>query len=282
LRILLTGAKGFTGKHFKKIAAKNNHEVIEVQSDLTDIDALKAELKSLKFEAVVHLAAISFVGYQNKNDFYTVNVVGTTNLLDALVQANQPLESVLLASSANIYGNCESSPISEDQSPAPVNHYAASKVTMELMAKNYMHQLPIFFVRPFNYTGVGQDASFIIPKLVSHFKRKAEVIELGNIQVEREFNDVRFICDAYLKLLELFNVGDVYNICTNNPMSLTSVIDELSTITNHKIVITVNPAFVRANEIFRLCGDNKKLINQVGDINQYAIEDTLTWMLSEA
>lgn len=281
MRILLTGANGFTGRHFKEIALKNNHEVIQLRSDLTDFSYLESELDNQEFDAVVHLAAISFVDHQKKNDFYNVNVVGTTNLLDVLVRRNEPLKSVLIASSANIYGNCESSPIKEEQSPAPVNHYAASKVVMELMAKNYINRLPLFFVRPFNYTGIGQDESFVIPKIISHFKRKSEKIELGNIQVEREFNDVRFVCNAYLKLLNDSKIGETYNICTNRPMSLLSVIDRVSDLTSHKLQISVNPAFVRANEIHRLSGDNTKLLSLVGDVNNYEIEDTLTWMLEQ-
>lgn len=281
MKILLTGAQGFTGKHFKNIALKCNHEIVELESDITNIDLLKAELSEASFDAVVHLAAISFVGHQDLNAFYGVNLIGTTNLLDVLSTLDTLPKAVLIASSANIYGNCDASPIDENQVASPQNHYATSKYAMEMMARTYLDRLPIFFVRPFNYTGVGQDESFIIPKLVSHFKRKAKVVELGNINVEREFNDVRFICDAYLKLLDKFNIGDVYNVCTNKPMPLSDVISKLSSLTNHHIEIMVNPLFLRSNEIHRLSGKDKKLINLLGDVNQYSIDETLLWMLSE-
>src|SRR5690606_29793103 len=133
--------------------------------------------------------------------------------------------SVLLASSANVYGNTECSPIAETQPPAPVNHYAMSKLAMEHMARTYADRLPLFFTRPFNYTGPGQDASFVIPKLVTHFARRAPAVELGNLDVEREFNDVRFVCEAYLSLLQKAVPGEVYNICTGAPLTLRAVID---------------------------------------------------------
>ena len=169
---------------------------------------------------VVHLAAISFVGHGNADDFYRVNVVGTVNLLEALLKLEKKPTKVLIASSANVYGNCEISPISESQQPLPVNHYAMSKLAMELMARTYLSRLPIFFTRPFNYIGLGQAESFVIPKLISHFTKKAEVIELGNLNVEREFNDVRFVCDAYLRLLDVAKPGESYNICSGKPCLL--------------------------------------------------------------
>jgi len=154
----------------------------------------------------------------------------------------------------HIDGNTLASPIVEVQSPAPVNHYATSKAAMEYMAMPYSSVLPLFFVRPFNYTGPLQSPNFIIPKLVSHFVKKSEVIELGNIDVEREFNDVRFVCDTYIKLLTTAKVGDICNIFTGTPISLTKIIETLAQLTGYKIKVVINPSFVRSNEIKQLYG----------------------------
>lgn len=279
LKILLTGTDGFTGRHFAVMAQAAGHDVLPLQANLTDRAAVLAEVLAAAPEAVVHLAAISFVGHADASAFYDVNVIGTLNLLDALAALAQPPRSVLLASSANVYGNCEQSPITEAQPPAPVNHYAMSKLAMEYMARTYLDRLPLFFVRPFNYTGPGQAESFVIPKLVAHFARRVEAVELGNLDVEREFNDVRFVCEAYLQLLQKAKPGEVYNICTGKPVTLKAVLALLSQITGHQLQVKVNPAFVRKNEIHRLCGSPDKLAGVVGEIASPALADTLGWML---
>jgi nucleoside-diphosphate-sugar epimerase len=282
LRLLVTGADGFTGRHFVAAARTCGHDVLALQTNLNDKVALQAEVVQAAPQAVVHLAAISFVGHADASAFYNVNVIGTLNLLDALTALPQVPRSVLLASSANVYGNCEQSPITELQLAAPVNHYAMSKLAMEHMARTYADRLPLFFVRPFNYTGPGQDLSFVIPKLVAHFARRAEVVELGNLDVEREFNDVRFVCEAYLQLLDKATPGEVYNICTGQPVTLRAVLALLTDITGHQLQVKVNPAFVRQNEIHRLCGSPAKLVGAVGEIASPPLADTLRWMLREA
>ncbi len=278
-KILTTGAAGFTGLFFKATAEAAGHIVVPMRANLTDKAAVAAEVAQAQPDAVVHLAAISFVGHADDAAFYAVNVVGTVNLLTALAALPVKPSKVLLASSANIYGNCDASPITELQPAAPVNHYAMSKLAMEHMALTYADRLPIVVARPFNYTGPGQAAQFLIPKLVSHFARKADRIELGNLHVEREFNDVRMVCDVYLRLLEKGAPGQAYNVCSGKPYTLQHVISTLEQITGHSMRVQVNPAFVRANEVHRLCGSPAKLLDCVGTVPVPTLEDTLGWML---
>ena len=282
MKILLTGAAGFTGLFFRSAAEASGHQVLALQADLTDQAAVAAEVLQAAPDAAVHLAAISFVGHADDTAFYGVNVVGTMNLLAGLAALPVKPTKVLLASSANVYGNCDASPIAEDQPAAPVNHYAMSKLAMEHMARTYLDRLPVVFTRPFNYTGPGQAPNFLIPKLVSHFAQRAPAIELGNLHVEREFNDVRMVCDAYLALLAHGVPGEVYNVCSGHPYTLQHVIGLLSDITGHTMDVRVNPAFVRANEVHRLCGSPTKLLACTGSLPVPALEDTLRWMLAEA
>lgn len=281
MKILVTGVLGFTGRHFHDIAAAAGHEVIGLKSNLANKGALDHEIQLVAPDVVVHLAAISFVGHENAKAFYEVNVVGTTNLLTALMHLQKPPTSVLIASSANVYGNSLISPISESQPLAPVNHYAASKMAMEHMARTYTDKLPLFFTRPFNYTGPGQTDSFIIPKLVSHFARRAALVELGNIDVEREFNDVRYVCQCYLQLLGKLSGGEAINVCSGQPVTLKSVIEILAALTDHKIETRINPAFVRDNEIHRLCGSPANLEGIIGKMPVPPLAETLRWMLEQ-
>ena len=280
--MLVTGADGFTGVHFVKQAREAGYDVFEFNADLTNTLAVQNQVNAAAPDAVVHLAAISFVGHDKASAFYEVNVIGTLNLLDALLKLPKPPSRVLLASSANVYGNCEQSPILETQAPAPLNHYAMSKLAMEHLALTYVDRLPLFVVRPFNYTGPGQVESFVVPKIVAHFKNRATTVELGNLTVEREYNDVRMVTDAYLKLLDKAVVGQIYNICSSKTYTLHQVIDALTGLTGHQIDVVVNPAFVRANELHRLCGDATKLTQTIGAGGSIALRDTLRWMLETA
>jgi len=282
LKILLTGTDGFTGRHFAAMAQAAGHDVLPLQANLTDCAAVQAEVLIAAPDAVVHLAAISFVCHADDNAFYAVNVVGTTNLLAALAQLPKRPHRVLLASSANIYGNCTQSPIAEDQPPAPVNHYAMSKLAMEHMARTYADRVPLVITRPFNYTGPGQDVNFVIPKLVEHFAQRAPSIALGNLHVEREFNDVQMVCSAYLKLLQQGALGETYNVCSGQPYTLQHVINTLTRITGHQIQVEVNPAFVRANEVHRLCGSPAKLQASIGSLEYPPLEATLRRMLESS
>ena len=148
-------------------------------------------------------------------------------------------------------------------------------------ARNYA-PLPVVIARPFNYTGPGQAASFLVPKLVAHFQRREAHIELGDLQVEREFNDVRFVSQAYLRLLEEGVPGEVYNLCTGRAFPLLQVIEILERLTGHTPTVDVDPALLRANEVRRLCGDPAKLLATVGPLPQPSLQETLAWMLAKA
>lgn len=279
MNTLVTGLSGFTGHYLQVELETHGHTVVGLNSDLTDYEVVAAEVARVQPEAVVHLAGIAFVGHGNANAFYEVNLIGTRNLLDALAQHAPDVRSILLASSANVYGNRSEGILSEDATPAPTNDYAVSKLAMELMASLWVDRLPLFIVRPFNYTGIGQDEKFLIPKIVSNFREKQPVIELGNLDVWREFGDVRSVVDAYRRLLDNCPAGATLNICTGQTYSLREVIALCEKITEHSLEINVNPQFVRANEVRVLTGDNSLLNKVIGDGLSYELEDTLRWML---
>lgn len=279
MRLLLTGAAGFSGRHFTQAATAAGYEVFALHVDLTDALAVATEVAHVAPTHVVHLAAISAVTHADESAFYQVNLFGTLNLLKALAALPVLPEKVLLASSANVYGNQDDAAIAETICPKPVNHYAMSKLAMEHMAATYADKLPLVITRPFNYTGVGHDLRFVIPKIVDHFARRAPVIELGNLDVYREYNDVRQVCDVYLKLLDTGLAGEAYNVCSGRAVSLREVLALMSELTDWHPEVTVNPAFVRANEIKTLAGSVEKLRACVGAVNAGDLKALLTWML---
>jgi len=251
-----------------------------------DIEALEKEVLQSAPDAVIHCAGISFIASKDQEAFYRVHALGTSNLLNALAKLPQKPEKILLASSATVYGNAALTPTPEGYPLKPIDHYAMSKVAMEEMAKTFFDSLSIIIARPFNYTGPGQHDNFLIPKLIRHFVQRIPTIELGNLNVEREFNDVSTICQAYLALLEHGVPGETYNVGTGKVRSLATVVDTLVQLTNHPIKITVNPDFVRANEVRRMCGDATKLRTLLSRHNVAlpipALEETLQKMLDQA
>jgi GDP-6-deoxy-D-talose 4-dehydrogenase len=279
MRLLLTGAEGFTGRHLTVAAQAAGYEVVGLRSDLTDATAVAAEVAAVAPTHVVHLAAISAVTHADEAAFYRVNLFGTLNLLKALTALPAPPQKVLLASSANVYGNQGGAAITEMVCPKPVNHYAMSKLAMEHMAATYADQLPLVMTRPFNYTGVGHDLRFVIPKIVDHCMRRAPVIELGNLDVYREYNDVRHVCDVYLKLLDAGVASEIYNVCSGHAVSLREVLTRLTEMSGWQPEVRVNPAFVRANEIHTLAGNPEKLVSCIGPVSGSDLTSLLAWMI---
>lgn len=289
-RALLTGCHGFTGRYLAQELVTAGYEVVGLAHDgdppqagvlranLLDRAAVRQAVVEARADVVVHLAAISFVAHGDVDEIYRVNVVGTRNLLEALAECDHKPRSVVLASSANIYGNAKVEPITEETPPAPANDYAVSKLAIEYMARLWMGRLPITLVRPFNYTGVGQSENFLIPKIVAHFKRGDKLIELGNTDVARDFSDVRDVARAYVAIVDKAPAGQVINICSGVAHSLDDVLGMMAQIAGYTIEVLANPVFIRANEVRRLVGSNTRLRVLTNFVPTLSLSETLQWM----
>lgn len=288
-KALITGINGFTGHYMAEELRLAGYEVVGLgsdaatgvfQCDLLDRSNLIDLVAQVKPDVVVHLAGISFVAHGDTDAIYRTNVVGTRNLLEAVSKSGSKPKSVLLASSANIYGNATVEPIDETVQASPANDYAVSKIAMEYMARLWLEKLPIIFVRPFNYTGAGQSSNFLLPKIVDHFRRRAPILELGNLDVVRDFSDVRSVVKSYLLLVESgLTGGETFNICSGQGYSLQEILQMMRELSGHNPEIRVNPAFVRENEVHRLVGSRNKLDNVIGFVPNIPLRDTLKWML---
>ena len=289
---LVTGHHGFTGNYVVAALERAGYVVAGLTDAPLDLDAASVDLLDREAVAravtaaspdvVIHLAAIAFVAHGDAEAMYRTNVVGTRNLLEALASLRVAPSSVLLASSANVYGNNDAELLDENVPPRPANDYAVSKLAMEYMARLWMDRLPIVLARPFNYTGVGQSENFLLPKIVAHFRRGDRVIELGNIEVARDFSDVRFVAQTYVRLLDVVPDGDVVNLSSGVSVSLKQVIAMMGRIAGYDIEVRVNPAFVRGNEVARLTGDHSRLKGLIGELHMPPLEETLRWMYEAA
>lgn len=290
-RILITGEGGFTGKYLSDFLQRRYdceiHGLGHVRQDprlkvnLLNFDDLSYRINFVRPTHVVHLAAISFVSPDKISNTYNTNVVGTTNLLTTLLPHSNIIEKIIIVSSASVYQRQKiKTPLDEHANIAPYNHYGISKRCMEQLAELYKGDLPIDIVRPFNYTGVGQSENFLVPKIVNSFKRKAHELLLGNLDVERDFSDIRSIVYALSKLLFLKESGKLYNISSGEVISIREIIHLCEVITNHSLDIKENPCLVRNNELKSLLGNPKSLINTIGDFRLYNFQETLDWMFS--
>ena len=287
--VLVTGCGGFTGRYLLTHLRQAGYRVVglshnqangpdELECDITSPEQLDRVLTATRPNYIIHLAGISFVSHGNAREIYQVNLFGTLNLLDAVLRARLSPHKIIIASSANIYGNPQVELIDEDVCPAPINHYGVSKLAMEHMVRTYCDQLDILITRPFNYTGPGQAQRFVIPKIVNHFRERRRFIELGNLDVVRDFCDVRAVVDAYLQLMQCEADADVVNICSGRGIALSDIISTLNAIAGYDIEVRINPEFVRRNEIKRLIGDKRRLCSLIGTRPEYDIQDTLRMM----
>jgi len=298
IRTLITGAAGFTGAYLAPLLASRGHEVHGLfhgdepkdisgldrlyACDITDRGAVQSVVDEIQPQHVVHLAAIAYVEHQDVEQMYLANVCGTRNLLDALAGLVQTPRSVIIASSANVYGNSKRGILREDDPFAQANDYAVTKVATEFVASIYSARLPLIIVRPFNYTGRGQSFDFVVPKIVRNARERNPELELGNIDVARDFSDVRTVVDAYARLLEAPEaIGETFNVSSGSAISLKELLSLVGRLSGHHPAVAVNSNLVRKNDVRSLCGCSDKLREIIGPLKQIPIEETLRWMLED-
>ncbi len=288
-KVLITGINGFTGVHLERYLLSKGFDVYgtvmnspinntHYLCDITQIDQVESVISELKPDYLIHIAGISFPAENNASLIYDVNVIGTKNILRALAKHAVHPKKVILASSATIYGKQGEEVLDESMCPKPVNHYGCSKLSMEYMSANFFDTLDIIITRPFNYTGIGQEKHFLIPKIVSHYREDKKEIELGNLNVAREFNDIDYIIDSYYKLMICEAKSITVNLSSNQPIKLLDVIEIMNEIAGYRIKVSINPLFVRDNEIPSLSGSTALLETIIEPDNRKTIRKTLQAM----
>jgi GDP-6-deoxy-D-talose 4-dehydrogenase len=288
-RVLLTGSGGFTGRPLAARLREDGYEVIgltkgpgatdEITGDLLDRDWVQRTVAQTQPTVIVHLAAVSSTQQVDSNA-YSINVDGTSNLLNAATELRQRPRRVIIASSAAVYAPPrEDQPIAEDHPLEPRGPYGQSKQAMEHVASTFADHLPIIITRPFNYTGPGQDpAHFLIPKIVDHFARRAPHINLGNLDLFRDFSDLRRVVEIYARLVTRPVDYPVINICSGRTIHLASIIDLLREISDHAIEVVRDPALVRPGEPRVIQGSVERLHFALGDLPNPDFRDTLRSM----
>lgn len=308
-RILITGAGGFVAGYLSPTLPRafpearlflsvrlGDHAPLGVESDvipidLLDYDRLRDAIRNVRPDLIIHLAGQSSVagGIKGAAATWRVNLQGSMNLASACSEY-APSATFFFASSSEVYGESfRSGPVAEGACLRPLNAYARSKAAAEQMFQDILDpHARLVVVRPFNHIGPGQDQRFVVPSIAAQIaaieagKNRPE-LEVGNLDVERDFLDVRDVCAAYIRLLETApNLGlrSVYNVTTGSPRSIRSVIDIFRQLSSVQFDVVVRADRVRASEINRACGDGRLLESVTGWRPEIPFHETLRAVLN--
>lgn len=286
---MVTGATGFTGRPLMAAMAARGWTVRgfshdrggpdDRQGSLLDVADVTGAVEAFQPDVVVHLAGITFAAHPVAAEVYAVNVVGTANLLGALQALSKPPRLTIVASSATVYAQAQGpEPIGEDHPLQPLNHYGASKLAVEHMARIASARMPIQVVRPFNYTGPGQTPEFLAPKIVKHYAEGAAVMEIGNLDLDRDIGVVDDVVETYVRLIERGEAGPPLNICTGQALHLRDLIGAMEAISGRTLEVRVNPKFVRQGEPKVMIGDRARLDAAIGAWPRRPLTDALAQM----
>ncbi len=313
MQVLITGSDGFAGGHLIRhlraaapdlalhgtawrSAAERSDLAAQLASvttlDLRDPDAVTALVKTVRPDYVYHLAAQAFVPRSFEDPWETLenNIRGQLNLTLALLE-HQPDARLLVASSAEIYGMVppEKMPLTEDLPFAPENPYSVSKVTQDMLALQYhlSHGLATIRTRPFNHIGPGQSAQFVAPAFAMQIARieqglQEPVIHVGNLDVQRDFTDVRDVVAAYQAAMEKGQPGAAYNICSGSAHSIQALLDTLLSYCRVAVEVRVDPARLRPVDRPIVVGSAARLQADTGWAPRFSFETSLRDVLEEA
>lgn len=258
--------------------------------DLTDPQSL-ADLWPQLPDAVIHLAGQTFVpeAFRDPARTFDINLLGTLNLLQAL-KARGFKGPFLYVSSGDVYGQVDESalPITEQQPPCPRNPYAVSKLSAEYLSLQWglSEGWSVLVARPFNHIGTGQKDSFVIASAARQINRikqglQAPQLEVGDIDVTRDFLDVDDVVSAYFALLEKGTPGQVYNICSGHEQSIRSLIEQMGDLAEVELQLVQDPARMRRADQRRVCGSHQRLARTTGWTPQISIQQSLRAILSD-
>lgn len=293
-RILVTGLSGFAGSHLAAAVARHlpDATLLPLGCDLEDMPAVAERVRLLRPDACLHLAAIAAipVARAEPDRAWRINLGGTLTLARAL-REHVPDAPLLFVSSADAYGaSFRSGAALDERTPlAPMNIYGATKAAADLalgaMAAEGMRAIRL---RPFNHVGPGQGIDFAIPAFAQQIAliaagRQAPVLRTGNLDAERDFLDVRDVCDAYalcLKAAAGLDPGTILNIASGVPRRIGDVLEAMLSRAGLRVTVETDPARARPADIPRALGDAGRARALLGwspriDWNR-TLEDVLT------
>jgi len=297
-KYFITGVCGFVGRYF--VECLRSHEpdadivgidimpqteipnIQYFQLDLTNKESVRQILAQEKPNYIVHLAAISSVAqsWQDPATCFLNNVSSFLNLVENIRDLGIACRMLVIGSSEE-YGQHDS-PLKEDLPLNPQNPYAVTKVSQEYLSKLYADRfgMDIVMTRSFNHIGPGQSTRFVIPSFIEQLVaisegKKENKMMVGNIDVIRDFLDVRDVVEAYYTIMTNGKKREVYNVCSGVGVKLRDIIKTAAAQLNITPCVDIDPERIRVNEVKSVVGDNAKLRQELGWYPLFTIEQTI-------
>ena len=309
MHLLITGATGFVGTHFRHYLREATDWQVTgtafperpteschprercVALDARDDKQVRALLREIRPDAILHLAAQSHVPTAYKDPWNTLenNIKGQLNLLEACV-ALELKPRFIAVGSGEEYGRAteDALPLREVHPLRPENPYSVSKVAQDVLGYQYFrsYQIPVMRVRPFNHVGPGQSERFVLPAFASQVARieagkQEPVLRVGNLSPARDFTDVRDVVRAYHLLLLHGEPGEVYNISSSQARTIQSLVDQLLALAEVEITVETDPERYRPADVPIIYGSAEKLEVETGWQPEIPFEKTVADVLEE-
>jgi len=306
MRVLVTGADGFVGRHLVRELRDRGHDVraavrpgasapwsdadgvTVVPFELTDADSVQAALQA-PCDAVVHLAAMasSAEARRDPGGAWIVNAAGTARLAEAaasLRDTGAADPTLLIVSTGEVYGEAHC-PLREEDELKPQSPYAASKVGAEIAALEVARRtgLRVIVARPFTHTGPGQRDVFFVPALLGRLREAARTggraVRVGNLVPVRDLSDVRDVARAYALLVERGEPGETYNVSRGEGIALSDLFARMAAVVGVDARPEPDPTLMRRADLPYLIGDSTKLRRATGWVPAISIDQTLRDML---
>jgi GDP-4-dehydro-6-deoxy-D-mannose reductase len=296
-RILITGGTGFVGSHLVCFLKSKGAKIMVVSSedpkireagveycraDVRNLDEIQAAFRAAKPHQVFHLAGVSSVArsWDNPRLAFDVNVVGSYNVFESALRLPSP-PRILNVSTSQVYAQ-SNTPLTEASPLGPDNPYAATKAMAELLMVQYKKcgDGGVITARAFNHTGPGQSPDFVLPSFAKQFAEMEanlcpRVLKVGNINVKRDFTDVRDVVIAYCELLDNGMAGESYNVCSGRAIALADVVKLLQKNCKVEVKIEVDSDRLRSSDVPELVGDPRKIQMTTGWNPKILLETTL-------
>lgn len=296
MRVLVTGASGFVGRHLVDVLRRSGDEVTpwglnpSVGRDEVTVDLLVPdEVRAQDFgdiDAVVHLAGLAQVAasFSDPALYVTTNATLEIHLMEALLEQGC-LPRVLIISTGAVYGG-GSTVLTEESPPSPLDPYAISKMTQEALGWYYATRgFEVIVARPFNHIGPGQERGYLVADLASQIA-ELEIsgggqITTGNLASMRDYTDVRDVAAAYRALLHAGRPGEIYNVCAGTSHSGEAIAAKLTAMARANITIARDPKHARPTDPSHVHASSDKMRNKTGWAPALTLDKTLADVLED-